>query len=121
MPNKALTPLPSFDELLHLAQQAPTELDKLQQKLNLELIEAQETSEGKLALERLLFRMKACHRHCVSPLVRLQRTYGLMMEHMQLMQTKLIPFLGKSHPRPQAAQLLQFPTQRPCSNQEKKF
>ncbi|WP_419571809.1 DUF3135 domain-containing protein [Rheinheimera sp.] len=119
MTSQAYPNLPSFDELLQLANKAPQQLELLQQKLNLELLEAQSSAENRLAMERLLFRMNARHRHCAAPLVRLQRTYELMLGHINLMQQQLellssTPASGKS-----SAAILEFPHKKPFSDWEK--
>ena len=111
--------LPSFDELLQLASQAPQQLELLQQKLNLELLEAQSSEENRLAMERLLFRMSARHRHCVAPLVRLQRTYELMLSHINLMQQQLELLNSTSASNKRSAAILEFPLKKLFSEQEK--
>ncbi|WP_337881626.1 DUF3135 domain-containing protein [Rheinheimera sp.] len=119
MTAQAYLPLPSFDELLQLARQAPQQLELLQQQLNLELLEAQTSAEGRLAMERLLFRLQAQHRHCVAPLIRLQRTYELMLGHIYLMQQQLQQLNSEQNPSRDSATVLKFPAVKLFSEQEK--
>ncbi|KKL03292.1 DUF3135 domain-containing protein [Rheinheimera mesophila] len=83
------SPLPAFDELLHMAKQDPAALDALQKKLNQELIDAQSDDEGKKAIQQTLFRLQSEQLRYKAPLVRLTRAYQLMLSEMDRLQTAL--------------------------------
>lgn len=98
------SPLPAFDELLHMAKQDPAALDRLQQKLNQELIDAQSDNEGRKAIQQTLFRLQSEQLRYKAPLVRLTRAYQLMLSEMSRMQDAL-ELLCKT----------QKPQQKPCA------
>jgi hypothetical protein len=83
------SPLPAFDELLHMAKQDPAALDELQKKLNQELIDAQSDDRGKKAIQQTLFRLQSEQLRYKAPLVRLTRAYQLMLSEMSRMQNAL--------------------------------
>ncbi len=94
------SPLPAFDDLLHMAKQNPAALDDLQKKLNQELIDAQSDEKGKKAIQQTLFRLQSEQLRYKAPLVRLNRAYQLMLSEMSRMQNALEQLCAT--PKPQA-------------------